>query len=67
MFSLTSNSKPISYCEGHLSMKRDIFNFGILLLETLTGKTVFQLLRNKFYLDSQFKDKTRNSKVIKDK
>ena len=41
-----SNSNPISYCEGHQSMKSDIFSFGGVLVEILTGKSVFEVLKN---------------------
>lgn len=47
---------PICYCEGHLSMKSDIFNFGVVLVESLTGKTLFELRQNEYDLDSQFKN-----------
>lgn len=47
---------PICYCEGHLSTKSDIFNFGVVLVESLTGKTLFELRQNEYDLDSQFKN-----------
>lgn len=33
-------------------MKSDIFNFGVVLLETLTGKTLFEIKQNDHRLDS---------------